>query len=236
MAVDFMDGRTGWGVVRREFGAKATRQGTGRESRRRRHERRFRPRRMRNMVRSRSTSGTVAAASRPREGQRDRGARRIREPPSRGEEDARGDREDGPRSGGIDRHSRTAPAVERRRPPETPTSQVPKDSLPVNSSCWIEDAAVIPRPSAAKLQVREDQKMKVRWTGPSDGDAVERRVRLQAWPRSGARRPGLYCPESDRGAEAVEEAAEPACFACTVRPSFRAGREDWEAATIRDAR
>ena len=34
----------------------------------------------------------------------------------------------------------------------------------------------------------------------------------------------------------MEEAAEPACFACTVRPSFRAGREDWEAATIRDAR
>ena len=131
MAVDFMDGRTGWGVVRREFGAKATRQGTGRESRRRRHERGFRPRRMlRNMVRSRSTSGTVAAASRPREGQRDRGARRIREPPSRGEEDARGDREDGPRSGGTDRRCITSSgAVPRRRNVPSPEGLSPREQL-----------------------------------------------------------------------------------------------------------
>ena len=41
-----MDGRMGGGVVRHEYGAKATWRGTERESRRRRHERGFRPRGM----------------------------------------------------------------------------------------------------------------------------------------------------------------------------------------------
>ena len=45
----------GGGVVRHEFGAKATRRGTERESRRRRHERGFRPRGiLRDIVSSRS--------------------------------------------------------------------------------------------------------------------------------------------------------------------------------------
>ena len=233
MAVDFMDGRTGWGVVRREFGAKATRQGTGRESRRRRHERGFRPRRMlRNMVRSRSTSGTVAAASRPREGQRDRGARRIREPPSRGEEDARGDREDGPRSGGTDRRCITSSgAVPRRRNVPSPEGLSPREQLLSDLSNVRRRRRRHPPPAASGRGPKDERKADWSIRQRCRGAAGTFASVAEEWCKTSS---VLRATEEQRRWR--RRTAEPACLTCTERPSLRAAREDWEATTIRDAR